>query len=111
MFTGLIESTGRTLSLERRGEQARLTLEVSFSDEVSLGDSIAVNGCCLTVVERKGETLSFDILTQTLNLTSLGSLEDGMPVNLERALRAIPRPFRAAAHPCTGCLLRVDQLA
>ena len=91
MFTGLIESTGRTLSLERRGEQARLTLEVSFSDEVSLGDSIAVNGCCLTVVERKGETLSFDILTQTLNLTSLGSLEDGMPVNLERALRANDR--------------------
>ena len=91
MFTGLIESTGRTVCLEERGDQARLTLEVPFSTQVSLGDSIAVNGCCLTVAEQEGETLSFDILTQTLNVTSLGSLGPGALVNLERALRASDR--------------------
>ena len=59
MFTGLIESTGRTISLESRGEQARLTLEVPFSSETCLGDSVAVNGCCLTVVEQSENTLAF----------------------------------------------------
>ena len=91
MFTGLIESTGRTISLESRGEQARLTLEVPFSSETCLGDSVAVNGCCLTVVEQSENTLAFDILTQTLDVTSLGSLKPGALVNLERALRANDR--------------------
>lgn len=91
MFTGLIESTGRTISLESRGEQARLTLEVPFSSETCLGDSVAVNGCCLTVVEQSENTLAFDILTQTLDVTSLGSLKPGALVNLERALRADDR--------------------
>ena len=91
MFTGLIESTGRTISLESRGEQARLNLEVPFSSETCLGDSVAVNGCCLTVVEQSENTLAFDILTQTLDVTSLGSLKPGALVNLERALRANDR--------------------
>ena len=91
MFTGLIESTGRTISLESRGEQARLTLQVPFSSETCLGDSVAVNGCCLTVVEQSENTLAFDILTQTLDVTSLGSLKPGALVNLERALRANDR--------------------
>ena len=91
MFTGLIESTGRTISLESRGEQARLTLEVPFSSETCLGDSVAVNGCCLTVVEQSEISLAFDILTQTLDVTSLGSLKPGALVNLERALRANDR--------------------
>ena len=91
MFTGLIESTGRTISLESRGEQARLTLEVPFSSVTCLGDSVAVNGCCLTVVEQSENTLAFDILTQTLDVTSLGSLKPGALVNLERALRANDR--------------------
>ena len=91
MFTGLIESTGRVLSLEQRGPQARLTLEAPFSGDTSLGDSVAVNGCCLTVASTSGQTLSFDILTQTLEVTSLGTLQTGTLVNLERALRANDR--------------------
>ena len=91
MFTGLIESTGRTISLEPRGEQARLTIEVPFSAETARGDSVAINGCCLTVVEQSENSLAFDILTQTLDVTSLGSLKPGALVNLERALRANDR--------------------
>ncbi|MBB23381.1 MAG: riboflavin synthase [Roseibacillus sp.] len=91
MFTGLIESTGRTISLEPRGEQARLTIEVPFSEETARGDSVAINGCCLTVVEQSENSLAFDILTQTLDVTSLGSLKPGALVNLERALRANDR--------------------
>ena len=91
MFTGLIESTGRTVSLETRGQQARLTIEAPFSAQATSGDSVAVNGCCLTVVEQDDQTLAFDILTQTLEVTSLGALSPGALVNLERALRADDR--------------------
>ena len=91
MFTGLIESTGRTVSLETRGQQARLTIEAPFSAQTASGDSVAVNGCCLTVIERDDQTLAFDILTQTLEVTSLGTLSPGALVNLERALRADDR--------------------
>ncbi|MBB09218.1 MAG: riboflavin synthase [Roseibacillus sp.] len=91
MFTGLIESTGRTVSLETRGQQARLTIEAPFSTQATSGDSVAVNGCCLTVVEQDDQTLTFDILTQTLEVTSLGALSPGALVNLERALRADDR--------------------
>ena len=86
MFTGLIEATGRVLSLEPRGEQARLTIATPFSGEITLGESIAVNGCCLTVSSFDESTTSFDVLTQTLKVTSLGALERDSLVNLERAL-------------------------
>jgi len=86
MFTGLVESLGEVISLEERGEQARLTLKAGFSGEVALGDSVAINGCCLTVVEYNTETLAFDLLKQTLKVTSLGELKVGSVVNLERAL-------------------------
>ncbi|MDE0860137.1 MAG: riboflavin synthase [Akkermansiaceae bacterium] len=85
MFTGLIEAKGRVALMENRGEQARLSLEIPFSGELALGESVAVNGCCLTVTEI-GETVSFDLLAQTLKVTSLGQLSAGKIVNLERAL-------------------------
>ncbi|MFM1560018.1 MAG: riboflavin synthase [Roseibacillus sp.] len=88
MFTGLVEATGRVVSLESRGEQARLTLEVAFARELAAGDSVAVNGCCLTVTERDNASASFDVLTQTLEVTSLGDLKAGSLLNLERALPA-----------------------
>ncbi|MEP4079169.1 riboflavin synthase [Haloferula sp.] len=88
MFTGLIESTGRVLDLEARGEQARLTLEIPFFQELELGESVAINGCCLTVAELADGKTGFDVLTQTLKVTSLGDLASGARVNLERALRA-----------------------
>ena len=86
MFTGLVESVGKVLTLEERGEQARLIIEASFASEVKLGDSVAINGCCLTVVEFSESRLTFDILRQTLQVTSLGSLKVGSLINLERAL-------------------------
>lgn len=88
MFTGLVEGLGRVVSLEPRGEQARLTLEIPFADELHPGDSVAVNGCCLTVTAHDAGTASFDLLRQTLQVTSLGQLEAGSIANLERALPA-----------------------
>lgn len=88
MFTGLVEAVGKVLSLESRGDQARLTLEIPFAAELALGDSVAVNGCCLTVADRSVAGVSFDLLAQTLRVTSLGALVAGAKVNLERAMRA-----------------------
>jgi riboflavin synthase len=87
MFTGLVEALGRVISLEMMGEQARLRLAIPFASELALGDSVAVNGCCLTVAELDGEEVFFDVLAQTLRVTSLGKLEEKSIVNLERALR------------------------
>lgn len=86
MFTGLVEAVGEVISLESRGEQARLTLRLPFSAELQLGDSVAVNGCCLTVADL-ADHVSFDLLAQTLRVTSLGELQAGSKVNLERAMQ------------------------
>ena len=87
MFTGLVESRGAVRALESKGEQARLTIQIPFASELSLGDSVAVNGCCLTVTQLDGDDASFDVLNQTLKVTSLGDLEEGSTVNLERAMQ------------------------
>jgi riboflavin synthase len=87
MFTGLVESLGKVVSLENRGEQARLSIAIPFVAELNLGDSVAINGCCLTVAELSDECVDFDVLAQTLRVTSLGELRAGSVVNLERALR------------------------
>ncbi len=86
MFTGLVEAIGTVLSLDSKGEQARLTLEIPFAAELALGDSVAINGCCLTVADLASDRVSFDLLAQTLRITSLGGLTPGSPVNLERAM-------------------------
>ncbi len=88
MFTGLIEATGRISSVEILGGQARLIVEIPFAGSLAIGDSVAINGCCLTVTDHDGLTTSFDLLTQTLSVTSLDSLQSGDLVNLERALPA-----------------------
>lgn len=85
MFTGLVEAIGQVVSLVEKGDQARLKLAIPFAHELALGDSVAVNGCCLTVAAL-GESVSFDLLAQTLKVTSLGQLDSGKTVNLERAL-------------------------
>ena len=87
MFTGLVEAVGKVVSLQEKGEQAQLCMAIPFSDELALGDSVAVNGCCLTVAEISGADIAFDVLAQTLRVTSLGKLAAGSVVNLERALR------------------------
>ncbi len=92
MFTGLIETTGKVVSLEKKGEQATLTLHCpKLAQEAIIGESIAINGCCLTVTSATSERLTFDLLMQTLRVTSLGQLDSGKLVNMERALRAQDR--------------------
>jgi riboflavin synthase len=86
MFTGLVESIGVVASLESKGEQARLNLKIPFAAELVLGDSVAINGCCLTVAAIAPGCASFDLLAQTLRVTSLAGLAAGLTVNLERAM-------------------------
>ncbi|MEM1010440.1 MAG: riboflavin synthase [Myxococcota bacterium] len=88
MFTGQIEATGTVLSLVLRGDQARLVVQLPFASELSDGESVAINGCCLTVTEFDATSASFDVLKQTLDVTSLGGLAVGSLVNLERAMLA-----------------------
>lgn len=88
MFTGLIEACGIVRSVEPHGDQARLSIALPFSAELALGESVAINGCCLTVVAIDPAGAEFDVLTQTLQVTSLGDLQEGSKVNLERAIRA-----------------------
>lgn len=92
MFTGLVVALGNIVSLEKRGKGARLFLEAAaISREAGLGDSIAINGTCLTVVEIRGTTLAFDISDETLRSSNLGELKVGDRVNLEPALRLSDR--------------------
>ncbi len=86
MFTGLVEALGTVIDIEFKGEQAKIILEIPFASELSLGDSVAINGCCLTVAESINPHVAFDILTQTLKVTSLGELKKGSRINLERAM-------------------------
>lgn len=88
MFTGLVEAVGTLSALEQRGNAARLILETSLSNQLSQGESLAVNGCCLTVTASDEGVIAFDLLGETLARTNLGGLKAGSRVNLERALRA-----------------------
>lgn len=93
MFTGLIEGVGRVLAVEPRGGDARLRIEVGslpFAD-VAMGESIAVSGVCLTVVAFDATSFAADASTETLALTTLGGLDVGRAVNLERAMRPTDR--------------------
>ena len=93
MFTGIIEATGRVARVESRGGDLRLGIDTSTLAvaDAALGDSIAVSGCCLTVVGHAGDTLAFDVSNETLALTTLGGLRVGDAVNLEPALRLSDR--------------------
>ena len=90
MFTGLVEETGEVISLENTPSGGvRLWLNAPLvAPTAQLGDSVAVNGCCLTVSGKEGARLQFDLLQETLARTSLGAAKPGGVVNLERALSA-----------------------
>ncbi len=88
MFTGIVQCLGQVVACDARGEGARLTLgaKADFLDGSVVGDSIAVNGCCLTLVELAADRFSADCSKETLASTTLGRLAPGSRVNLERAL-------------------------
>ncbi len=93
MFTGIIEGVGRLARSENRGGDARLTIEVGnlpFAD-ARLGESVSVNGVCLTVVAFDANSFEADASNETLALTTLGSLAAGALLNLERAMRPTDR--------------------
>ena len=86
MFTGLVEALGKVSSVEKSAESAVFTFDsVPFADQLQVGDSVSVNGTCLTVINHDGDSFSVDVMTQTLKLTSLQTLQTGDAVNLERA--------------------------
>ena len=89
MFTGLIEEVGSVLWIRAsdRGTQLQIAAP-RIAKEIRTGDSVAVNGCCLTVSAHRGEQLTFDLLKETLDRTNLKTLRRESPVNLERALAA-----------------------
>jgi len=100
LFTGLVAEMGDVVSLMKKGSGARLSLEaVEISRNAKLGDSIAINGTCLTVVEIKGRTLAFDLSDETLRSSNLGELKARDRVNLEPALRP---DDRLGGHFVTG---------
>jgi riboflavin synthase len=92
MFTGIVEELGTVDRLEEQGDAVRLTVSGPLvTTDAGLGDSIAVNGCCLTVAERDGEAFTADVMRETLDKTSLGGLRPGDRVNLERAVTPTTR--------------------
>ena len=89
MFTGLVEGLGEVVGLTPQGPGVRLVVRAAaVAPQVTLGASVAVAGCCLTVVELDRETLAFEAGSETLSRTTLGSLRVGSLVNLERSVRA-----------------------
>jgi riboflavin synthase len=100
MFTGLVEGIGRLLSLNAIGALTRLTIDAGpLAEGAKLGDSVALNGCCLTVTVIEGSRLGFDLLGETLARTNLGAAKSGSTINLERAL---PASGRYGGHFVTG---------
>lgn len=92
MFTGLVEALGTVRHLARTGAGCDLMIaEATLAPQLALGESVAVNGACLTVVERDAKTFRFEVGPETLLRTNLGELLAGQCVNLERALRATDR--------------------
>jgi riboflavin synthase len=92
MFTGLIQAVGRVSAIDRQESSARLEItSPEISSQISRGDSVSVNGTCLTVVSFTKESFEVDVMVQTLNLTSTGALLVGSPVNLELATRTQDR--------------------
>ena len=87
MFTGIIEELGWVGSIEHRGQNARIVIEAhTVTDDTKQGDSIAVNGVCLTALDIKSDSFAADVSSETLARSTLGSLKPGTPVNLERAV-------------------------
>ena len=100
MFTGIIEETGRMINIVRGSLSCRITIGAKeIFDDLKLGDSVAVNGVCLTAAKISGETFTADVMAETMRRTGLGSLAPGDQVNLERAM---PLNGRFGGHIVSG---------
>lgn len=108
MFTGLVEDKGRVVERVEQSHGAKFTIASNrvFSD-AEIGASIAINGCCLTIVELESDQAVFEAGEETLSRTNLGGLNGGSPVNLERSLRA---GDRLGGHFVTGHIDCVGQI-
>ena len=92
MFTGIVEELGRVREIESRGEDARLVIGAhQVTEGARDGDSIAVNGVCLTALKVRPDSFAADVSHETLQRSTLGSLRPGSPVNLERAVTPVTR--------------------
>src|SRR5258708_22958903 len=92
MFTGIIEELGHVRAIEQRDENARLVIEAGLvTEDIHEGDSIAVNGVCLTALEVGRDSFAADVSRETLERSTLGRLKSGAPVNLERAVTPATR--------------------
>jgi riboflavin synthase len=91
LFTGLVQDLGRIVSADRNGEGARVMVETSLAEELVEGDSVAVNGVCLTVTEVGDGSFVADVMNETLSRTSLADVQPGAGVNLELPLRPSDR--------------------
>jgi len=88
MFTGIVEELGKVRNISRQGRVILLTIEADkVLEGVKIGDSISVNGCCLTIVRKERNTVSFEMMAETARLTNLGTLSLTDKVNLERSLK------------------------
>ena len=89
MFTGIVEILGQVTEVTRGEESAVFTLNLNgITEGLAIGDSVALNGCCLTVTDINQNDVKFDVMTETLNVTSLGSWQTGSKANAERAMAA-----------------------
>ena len=100
MFTGIIEETGKIINIVRGSLSCRITIGAKrIFDDLKLGDSVAVNGVCLTAAQMSGATFTADVMAETMRKTALGSLTPGNSVNLERAM---PLNGRFGGHIVSG---------
>jgi len=113
MFTGLVEGTGRVISLKKMEGLTRLTIDAgTLAEGVKTGESVALNGCCLTVTVLDGPRLGFDLLEETLARTNLGDAKPDRVINLERAMAANGRyggHFVTGHIDTTGVLRKWEQ--
>ncbi len=113
MFTGLIEEVGAVIALRANGEAKRLEIAAPrLAGEIRVGDSVAINGCCLTVASRADSKLTFDVLQESLDRTNLKSLQPQGGVNLELALSAGARlggHFVQGHIDCAAPILALDE--
>lgn len=113
MFTGIVEDLGKVEKIKKNGQTLKLAIHSrKICEDIHIGDSIAVNGVCLTVTEFGNDIFHVDVMPETYNSTSLASLHEGSLVNLERAMAANGRfggHFVTGHVDCTGTIIRKEQ--